>query len=108
MASHQLIKTILDKQISFHLIRVAKIQRSTFPKNINISYTKYHVVTRYNMQCDGSFLSQKDIDTYIKGCDISYKTETELFQDIEFLKSWSINIEHDLYYEDNDLVRLIC
>jgi hypothetical protein len=95
MASKQLIKTFLDRRINFHLIRVAKIQRERNPKKINISYNKEVLTTRYDRQSDGSYLPQKHIEIHIIDYNISYNTEKEFSQDIKFLKTWSVNIEHE-------------
>lgn len=105
MASKQIIKTFLNKQICFHLVRVAKLQKVPVLGplqnkdlvlqdlyNINVSYSKHYLATRYNMQCDGSFLPHKEMETIIQDCDIPYDNKDEWLQDAKFLKEWAIDV----------------
>jgi hypothetical protein len=106
MVSKQLIKTFLNKQICFHLIKCAKIQKIPNADllknkniyNINVAYSKQYLTTRYDMQCDGSFLTQNEIGNINQVCNITYDNKEECLQDTKFLKLWSIDVHDDLLH----------
>jgi hypothetical protein len=102
--SKRLIKYFLDDKICLHLIRVAKIKNST----IIIEYNKNYIATRYDRQGDGKFLRHNYMETDIKDCIIPYEIDSELFQDVAFLKKWSINVKEDKILSADDIIRLVC
>lgn len=104
MATKQLVETFLTKKICFHLVRVVKIQKVPGFKSryyINVSYDKPFLTTRYDMQCDGSFLNQNIMDIVLKNCNIPYNNSNELTQDIKFLNAWSITVVDDQDHTTN-------
>lgn len=118
--SKTLIQTILKQKIGLHDIRkisAKKISNTNKEKiySLNITYNKVFLTTRYNMQCDGSFIPQKEFETNITDLDITYDTETQIADDLQFLYQWDVLIESNIYFdktqdkydEDHNLIRLI-